>query len=187
MDSNELKEKLRNIPIDVIQQSVSLASNVSLVDILATNKMPFARKREKVAARQISMTLCKNYTKASLAYIGFHHGGHDHATVLHANKTVNNLIFSRDPLITEWFQQSDKLIKDWCRNNPFEAGIISREQKSAVVKYWIRNRVPLFVRERELISMSNKCTVCGHSLLIIDQYGNRIKTVSDSLQRSYKK
>jgi chromosomal replication initiator protein len=31
-------------------------------------------------------------TKSSLANIGMHCGGKDHATVLHACKTVNNLI-----------------------------------------------------------------------------------------------
>jgi chromosomal replication initiator protein len=38
------------------------------------------------------MFFSKNLTKASLASIGSHIGGKDHATVLHACKTVNNLI-----------------------------------------------------------------------------------------------
>jgi chromosomal replication initiator protein len=50
------------------------------------------RKREIVQARQVSMFFSKNLTKASLASIGSHIGGKDHATVLHACKTVNNLI-----------------------------------------------------------------------------------------------
>lgn len=50
------------------------------------------RKREIVQARQISMYFSKNLTKSSLANIGYHIGGKDHATVLHACKTVNNMI-----------------------------------------------------------------------------------------------
>jgi chromosomal replication initiator protein len=38
------------------------------------------------------MFFSKSLTKASLASIGSHIGGKDHATVLHACKTVNNLI-----------------------------------------------------------------------------------------------
>ena len=38
------------------------------------------------------MYFSKKMTKSSLANIGMHCGGKDHATVLHACKTVNNLI-----------------------------------------------------------------------------------------------
>lgn len=49
------------------------------------------RKREVVQARQISMYFSKKMTKSSLANIGAHCGGKDHATVLHACRTVMNL------------------------------------------------------------------------------------------------
>ncbi len=49
------------------------------------------RKREVVQARQISMYFSKKMTKSSLANIGAHCGGKDHATVLHACRTVINL------------------------------------------------------------------------------------------------
>ena len=49
------------------------------------------RKREVVQARQIAMYFSKKMTKSSLANIGMHCGGKDHATVLHACRTVNNL------------------------------------------------------------------------------------------------
>ncbi|MDD4031856.1 MAG: chromosomal replication initiator protein DnaA [Bacteroidales bacterium] len=49
------------------------------------------RKREIVQARQIAMYFSKNLTKTSLASIGQQIGGKDHATVLHACKTVTNL------------------------------------------------------------------------------------------------
>ena len=50
------------------------------------------RKREIVQARQVAMFFSKTLTKSSLATIGSQIGGKDHATVLHACKTVNNLI-----------------------------------------------------------------------------------------------
>lgn len=49
------------------------------------------RKREVVQARQIAMYFSKSLTKCSLASIGAQIGSKDHATVLHACKTVNNL------------------------------------------------------------------------------------------------
>ena len=49
------------------------------------------RKREIVQARQLTMYFAKQLTKNSLATIGAQCGNKDHATVLHACRTVNNL------------------------------------------------------------------------------------------------
>jgi len=49
------------------------------------------RKTEVVKVRQLCQAMSKIYTKASLAAIGERFGGQDHATVIHAIKTVNNL------------------------------------------------------------------------------------------------
>ena len=49
------------------------------------------RKRHIVQARQLAMFFAKRYTKASLASIGYQIGKRDHATVLHACRTVENL------------------------------------------------------------------------------------------------
>ena len=50
------------------------------------------RTREIAQARQIAMFLSKKHTKASLTAIGAAIGGKNHATVLHACKTISNLI-----------------------------------------------------------------------------------------------
>ncbi|MDR0414244.1 MAG: chromosomal replication initiator protein DnaA [Prevotellaceae bacterium] len=50
------------------------------------------RKREIVQARQIAMYFSKSMTKTSLASIGAQIGGKNHATVVHACKTINNLM-----------------------------------------------------------------------------------------------
>ena len=51
-----------------------------------------SRKRNIVQARQLSMYFSKKYTKAPLITIGEQCGGKDHATVIHALKTVTNLL-----------------------------------------------------------------------------------------------
>lgn len=51
-----------------------------------------SRKRIGVEARQFAMWWRERNTKDSLAVIGNMYGGRDHATVLHAKKTVNNLM-----------------------------------------------------------------------------------------------
>ena len=44
-----------------------------------------------LANAKLAMDFSKQLTKSSLAHIGKHCGNKDHATVLHACKTVNNL------------------------------------------------------------------------------------------------
>jgi chromosomal replication initiator protein len=77
----------REITIEYIQKIVCDYYKIP-IDLIQGK----TRKREIVQARQVSMFFSKNLTKASLASIGSHIGGKDHATVLHACKTVNNLI-----------------------------------------------------------------------------------------------
>jgi len=82
-----VKHTSREITIDYIQKIVCDYYRIP-IDIMQSK----TRKREIVQARQVSMFFSKNMTKSSLASIGAQIGGKDHATVLHACKTVNNLI-----------------------------------------------------------------------------------------------
>jgi chromosomal replication initiator protein len=82
-----IKNTKREISIDYIQKVVCNYFNIPVEQIQSKT-----RKREIVQARQVAMFFSKNLTKASLATIGSQIGGKDHATVLHACKTVNNLI-----------------------------------------------------------------------------------------------
>ena len=81
-----VKNTSREISIDYIQKVVCDYFNLPM-EILKSK----TRKREVVQARQISMFFAKKMTKSSLASIGAHCGGKDHATVLHACRTVMNL------------------------------------------------------------------------------------------------
>jgi chromosomal replication initiator protein len=82
-----IKNTKREISIDYIQKVVCNYFNIPIEQIQSKT-----RKREIVQARQVAMFFSKSLTKASLATIGSQIGGKDHATVLHACKTVNNLI-----------------------------------------------------------------------------------------------
>ena len=76
----------KEISIDYIQKTVCEYFKVKIEDIQSKT-----RKRDVVQARQLAMYFAKQYTKASLASIGTQIGKRDHATVLHACKTVKNL------------------------------------------------------------------------------------------------
>ncbi len=82
-----VKNTAREVSIDYIQKVVCDYFDLP-IELLKSK----TRKREVVQARQIAMYFAKKMTKSSLANIGMHCGGKDHATVLHACKTVNNLI-----------------------------------------------------------------------------------------------
>jgi chromosomal replication initiator protein len=82
-----VKSSVRELSVDYISKVVCDYFNLP-VNQLQTK----TRKREIVQARQLAMYFSKNLTKASLASIGSQIGNKDHATVLHACKTVNNLI-----------------------------------------------------------------------------------------------
>lgn len=82
-----VKNTAREVSIDYIQKVVCDYFDMGIDQLKSKT-----RKREVVQARQIAMYFSKQMTKSSLATIGMHCGGKDHATVLHACKTVNNLM-----------------------------------------------------------------------------------------------
>jgi len=81
-----VKNTVREVSIDYIQKIVC-----DYFDIPIETMKSKTRKREIVQCRQLAMYFSKQMTKNSLAMIGKHCGNKDHATVLHACKTVNNL------------------------------------------------------------------------------------------------
>ena len=82
-----VKNTTHEVSIDYIQKIVCDYFDLP-IEMLKSK----TRKRQVVQARQIAMYFAKNMTKSSLSSIGAHCGGKDHATVLHACRTVNNLI-----------------------------------------------------------------------------------------------
>jgi chromosomal replication initiator protein len=82
-----VKHTTKEVSIDFIQKVVCDYFGLP-VDQMNTK----TRKREIVQARQVAMYFSKKHTKSSLATIGLQCGNKDHATVLHACKTIANLI-----------------------------------------------------------------------------------------------
>ncbi len=89
VQSSESKE----VSIDEVQRYVSEYFGLTVDDLKAKT-----RKREIVTARQIAMYFAKEYTGFSLKSIGYHFGGRDHSTVIHAIQTVNDFMMEKREL-----------------------------------------------------------------------------------------
>jgi len=100
-----VKSTTREISIDYIQKVVCDYFSMPL-DLINSK----TRKREIVQARQLAMFFSKKHTKSSLATIGLHCGNKDHATVLHACRTVNNLL-ETDKQFRVYVEDIDKKLK----------------------------------------------------------------------------
>ena len=85
--SKIVKDTNREIDIKYIQEIVSKYFHISIEDMKDK-----ARKKEIVIARQVAMYFSKDFTNNSLKSIGFHFGGRDHSTVIHAVQSVNDMI-----------------------------------------------------------------------------------------------
>ena len=70
-----------------------------------------SRKREIVQARQVTMFLSKKYTNSSFSHIGRIVGKRDHATVLHACKTIQDALD-----VDKTFRSSMKQLEDLLLN-----------------------------------------------------------------------
>jgi chromosomal replication initiator protein len=85
--SNIVRIEEKEQSVKSIRDLVCTTLNVSVENLISNS-----RKREIVQARQIAMYFAKKYTKDSLTNIGNVIGKRNHATVLHACKTVQDLI-----------------------------------------------------------------------------------------------
>ena len=99
------RNRKQEISIDYIKRVVCSYYNLSEEQLLAKT-----RKREIVQARYLSMYFAKMFTKCSLTGIGTQIGKKDHATVLYACKTVNNLM-ATDKQFRMQAQEIEKKIK----------------------------------------------------------------------------
>jgi len=101
---NFIKNSNKEISIDYIQKIVAEYFGLSLDQMNSKT-----RKRNIVQARQLAMYFSKEHTKASLTQIGLQCGNKDHATVLHACKTVKNLK-DTDKTFRVYVEELDKKI-----------------------------------------------------------------------------
>ena len=101
-----VKNTKKEVSIDYIQKEVSKYFDMDVATLQSKT-----RKRHIVQARQLAMYFAKRLTKTSLASIGNQIGQRDHATVLHACKTVDNL--------TETDKQFRKYVDDLTKKLTF--------------------------------------------------------------------
>ena len=84
-----LRASSRQISVDVIQKRVAAHYGVRVSEMFSAR-----RARNIARPRQIAMYLAKNLTSLSYPEIGRQFGGRDHTTVMHAVRTVENLMKS---------------------------------------------------------------------------------------------
>ncbi len=84
---NIVEENEKVVSMDTIIDAVTEYFDVKVTDLKGKTRL-----REVVLPRQIAMYLAKEMTSLSLKAIGYHFGGRDHSTVIHAIQTINDLI-----------------------------------------------------------------------------------------------
>ncbi|BDC99952.1 chromosomal replication initiator protein DnaA [Persicobacter psychrovividus] len=93
------------VGIDFIQKTVAEYFKLKVEDLKAKT-----RKKEIVIARQIAMYFSKEYTNHSLKSIGYHFGGRDHSTVIHAVQSVNDML-EKDNELKQKIKDVNKQLK----------------------------------------------------------------------------
>jgi len=97
-------EEHNDVTIDKVQKVVCDYFNISRDELLSKT-----RKRQIVQARQIAMYMSRSLINCSLSTIGAEIGGKDHATVLHACTTVNDLM-STDKTFKQYVVDIEKML-----------------------------------------------------------------------------
>jgi chromosomal replication initiator protein len=90
-----IKDSEREVTIDTIIEAVTENYKVKAIDLKGKSRL-----REIVLPRQVAMYLAKELTNLSLKSIGYHFGGRDHSTVIHAIQTVNDLMDTNKEIST---------------------------------------------------------------------------------------
>jgi chromosomal replication initiator protein len=86
-------DKNKNFNLSMIMKTVAAYFEIKVSDLKSKN-----RSRQISIPRQISMYLCREYTKLSLPDIGRQFGGKDHTTVIFAHKKITKIIKEKGEL-----------------------------------------------------------------------------------------
>jgi chromosomal replication initiator protein len=84
---NIIQHVEKEVSIEFIQKRVVEHFGVTLDELKGKS-----RKKELVIPRQVAIYFAKEYTDFSLKAIGYHFGGRDHSTVIHAIQSVNDML-----------------------------------------------------------------------------------------------
>lgn len=96
---NIVTSQEREVNMDSIQEFVADYFDVSIADLKSKS-----RKKELVYPRQVAMYFAKELTILPLKSIGYHFGGRDHSTVIHAIQNINDLL-QQDEVVREAIQK----------------------------------------------------------------------------------
>lgn len=88
-----VKETIKKISVEMVQQSVANFFNISTADLRAKK-----RNQSLVLPRQVAMYLSRQLTSLSLPEIGSAFGGKDHTTVLYSCRKIENQIIQKRDL-----------------------------------------------------------------------------------------
>lgn len=97
-------EQKSEVTIEKVQKVVCEYFNITREELLSKT-----RKRQIVQARQIAMFMSRSLINCSLSTIGSEIGGKDHATVLHACTTVNDLM-ATDKTFKQYVTDIEKIL-----------------------------------------------------------------------------
>ena len=102
---NIVGEERTEVTPDLILRTVCEYFNITREQLLSPT-----RKRQIVQARQIAMFECRNLIpNCSLSTIGAELGGKDHATVVHACSTVQDLVHT-DKQFRQWVEDIENMV-----------------------------------------------------------------------------
>ncbi|UPA28453.1 MAG: chromosomal replication initiator protein DnaA [Verrucomicrobiota bacterium] len=99
------EEVANTVTIDVIQQKVAEFYNLKTADLLGKR-----RPANIAMPRQVAMYLSRALTPQSLVEIGLAFGGRDHGTVIHACKSIENMM-DQDEVIKRNVEHLKKILK----------------------------------------------------------------------------
>ena len=99
-----VSEEKNELTIDKVQKVVCDYFNITKEMMVSKS-----RKRQIVQARQIAMFMSRNLINCSLQTIGAENGGKDHATVLHACTTVQDLM-ATDRVFKQYVTDIEKIL-----------------------------------------------------------------------------
>ncbi|MFY7829835.1 MAG: chromosomal replication initiator protein DnaA [Flectobacillus sp.] len=86
---NIVVDNEKEVTVDNIFDAITAHFDVTMTDLKGKS-----RKKEIVFPRQVAMYLMKEFTNLPLKSIGYHFGGRDHSTVIHAVQNISVLIDS---------------------------------------------------------------------------------------------
>lgn len=141
------------------------------------------QKREIVQPRQLAIYMANEYTTASLGTIGLMIGGKDHSTVIHAIKTVNNLMRTDQEYRGLYYILKEK-IENAAKKfdaSKYDFVCLNCGGININTKAWINPNTNKFIEFTDYFPFDNWCKDCQNNVQVIK------KMEYDKLEKSESK